>query len=129
MKTRDDRVPPEAFQEFLEAIAEAETSDSTKRAKRLLQSYAELRFRMFGAGRCAVCHTTVRHVLPVRSTREDGTVTDYPCLCTRCMAAERATSQHVVVKVGRASVSYTGGKQRPVGTATPSARRKFQNLR
>lgn len=129
MSPRESHVPPEALQEFLEAVMEAQSGDDHKREKRLLQSYAELKFRLNGAGRCGVCHTTVRHVLPVHSTREDGTVVEYACLCTRCMAAERATSRHVEVKVGRASVSYSGGKQQPSSVSVPSARRKFHSSR
>ena len=49
----------------------------------------------------------VRHVLPVRSEREDGTILDYACLCTRCLEGEKVLATRVRVGMGEAYVEYT----------------------
>jgi hypothetical protein len=101
-------VPAKVLQEYLEALVECATLAPAQRAERLLLSYAELQFQRKGGGRCAVCKTTVRHVLPVRAEREPGMVLEYACLCHRCLQAERALSSRVVLSLGQAKVTYEG---------------------
>lgn len=106
-------VPKHVLQEYLEALAEGLECDPVARDQRMLISYAELQYRIYGGSRCAVCNTNVRHVIPVYAQREDGSGIEYPCLCTRCLAAERAMSPYVVLKIGQAAIAYdTGGPNR-----------------
>ena len=101
-------VPAKVLQEYLEALAECAAIAPAQRQERLLLSYAELRFQRQGGGRCAICQTTVRHVLRVRAEREPGVVLEYACLCNRCLQAERALSARVVLSLGQAKVTYEG---------------------
>lgn len=126
MSGTSNRVPPEALQEYLQALFDSLGDEPEKRDERLLLSFAELQYRRKGSGRCAVCHTTVRHVLPVRSTHGDGTVIEYECLCMRCLAAERATSRQVELRFGDATICYRSEKHKPAKAAAPPPRRKYQ---
>lgn len=126
MSKTNNRVPPAALQEYLQALFEAAETDGEKRDERLLLSFAELQYRMNGSGRCGVCHTTVRHVLPVRSTHADGTTVEYECLCMRCLTAERATSAQVELRIGDATIRYRSEKHKPAKAAEPPPRRKYQ---
>ncbi len=126
MSATKNRVPPEALQEYLQALFEATADDDEKRDERLLLSFAELQYRRNGSGRCAVCHTTVRHVLPVRSAHHDGSVVDFQCLCVRCLTAERATSAQVELRIGDATICYRSEKHKPARAAEPPPRRKYQ---
>jgi hypothetical protein len=126
MSNANNRVPPEALQEYLQALFDANGDDAEKRDERLLLSFAELQYRMNGSGRCAVCHTTVRHVLPVRSIHLDGSTVKYECLCMRCLTAERATSRQVELKIGNATICYRSEKHKPAKAAEPPPRRKYQ---
>ena len=36
----------------------------------------------------------------VRAEKPDGTAKEFPCLCTRCFEAERATSKVIIMKMG-----------------------------
>ncbi len=101
-------VPTRVLQEYLEALAECASARPEQRAEKLLLSFAELQFQRKGGGRCAVCKTTVRHVLAVRAEREPGLVLEYACLCARCLQAERALSTRVVLSLGQARVTYQG---------------------
>lgn len=101
-------VPTKVLQEYLEALAECASIAPAQRTERLLLSWAELQFQRKGGGRCALCKTTVRHVLPVRAERGLGLVLEYACLCNRCLQAERALSTRVVLGAGQAQVTYHG---------------------
>lgn len=94
-----------ALQEYLETLAD-ESALPLRRKRDLLLSYAELRYKIGGGSHCAVCNTPVRHIVPVRVERWDGLETRYPCLCTRCLEAERAVSRRVVLRIGEASIEY-----------------------
>jgi hypothetical protein len=94
-----------ALQEYLEALAD--TDDVLpRRLRRLLMAFAEFRFKLRGGSKCAVCRMSVRHVLPVKVERKNGTRVDYPCLCTRCIEGEKAVSRRLVLEVGKARVEY-----------------------
>src|SRR4051812_43916803 len=88
-----------ALQEYLESLAD-DDDPPLRRQRRLLMSYAEFLFKMRGGGKCAVCRASVRHVLPATVQGSDGVAEEYPCLCTRCIEAERAISKQVVLQVG-----------------------------
>jgi hypothetical protein len=77
------------LQEYLQTLAEEHGKPGPQRAKRLLTSYAEFRFRVAGGSQCPLCRASVRHVLPVLVLRSNGEKVNYPCLCTRCLEAER----------------------------------------
>ena len=95
-----------ALQEYLEALADGDAPPS-RRQRNLLLSYAELQYKLRGGSRCAVCNTPVRHVVPASVERLDGTRVMYPCLCTRCLEAEKAVSVRVVLRIGQAVVEHS----------------------
>ena len=101
-----------ALQEYLESLADLD-DPPLRRQRRLLMSYAEFLFKMRGGGKCAVCRASVRHVLPARIERLDGAVDLYPCLCTRCIEAEKAISRRVVLQVGCAVVVHLPTEKEP----------------
>ena len=94
-----------ALQEYLETLSESDDV-VPRRLRRLLMAYAEFMFKLRGGSKCAVCRMSVRHVLPVKVERKNGTLVDYPCLCTRCIEGEKAVSRRVVLQVGKARVEY-----------------------
>lgn len=98
-------VPENVLQEFLESLADS-NGQPDKRLAKVLNSYAELRFRLDGGGKCTVCGASVRHTVPVKAEHADGTVASFTCLCTRCLEAERAVSERVTLTVGRAMLVY-----------------------
>lgn len=99
------RISPELFQEFLETIAGVDDlSFETKR--RVLMSFAELKFRLRGGARCPLCKTPVRHVMPIYAVHLDGSERSYPCLCTRCFEGEKGLSSRIVVRLGATSLIY-----------------------
>lgn len=117
------RMYERALQEYLEALAEGETLP-TRRQRNLLVSYAELLYKVRGGSRCAMCNTPVRHVVPVTVERGDGSTATYPCLCTRCLEAEKAVSLRVVLRIGEATVEHlTNGRDYKMGS-TPQPQLK-----
>ncbi len=107
-----------ALQEYLETLAD-ESALPLRRKRDLLLSFAELRYKIRGGSHCAVCNTPVRHWVPVLVERNDGQAVRYPCLCTRCLEAEKAVSRRVVLRIGEASIEYTpSGREYKFG-ATP----------
>ena len=96
-----------ALQEYLESLTQDEDVP-TRRKRNLLTAFAELQYTLRGGSHCAMCNTPVRHVIPVTAERADGSETRYPCLCTRCLEAERAESKRLVLKIGEATVEYVG---------------------
>ena len=94
-------------QQYLAALADGAAQKETVRHANLLFSFAELKFRIAGGGKCAVCHAHVRHVLPVEVERDDGSRHSYSCLCTRCLVAEKASARRVILRIGHATVEYT----------------------
>ena len=115
-------VPAKVLQEYLETLAECAGAAPAERAEKLLLSYAELQFHRKGGSKCAVCGTTVRHVLPVRAEREPGVVLEFACLCGRCLQAERMLSRRVSMSVGQAHVSYEGNALARLPETKPKAR-------
>jgi hypothetical protein len=95
---------------FLEQyLALVSNSDGLGMKERLDQSIvhrAELNYRLHGGGRCALCHSSVRHVVGV-TIEKNGRLIPYSCLCTRCMEGERATSERTILRLGRASLELT----------------------
>ena len=104
------RMHARALQEYLETLADVDQLPS-RRKRNLLLSYAELRYKFRGGSRCAVCSAPVRYVIPVSVERGDGYALRYPCLCTRCLEAEKAVSKRVVLRIGEAAIEYlTAGR-------------------
>ncbi len=109
------------LQQYLTVLAgNSENGDAVRQAN-LLFSFAELKFRMAGGGRCSVCRAHVRHVLPVVVERENGVPTAYDCLCTRCLVAEKASATRVTLRVGHAKVEYTRPSRINVASETAPA--------
>lgn len=99
-------VPENVVQEYLESLANTDDIHPSNRLKKVLTSYAELRYRLNGGGRCKVCGASVRHIIPVRADHADGSKSEFGCLCTRCLEAERAISDRVTLTVGKAVLVY-----------------------
>jgi hypothetical protein len=102
------RISPELFQEFLEHVAGVDELEPDKK-RLLLNSFAELKFRLRGGSRCPLCKTHVRHVMPIYSVHLDGTERSYPCLCTRCFEGEKGLSTRIVMRLGATSLIYDRG--------------------
>ena len=94
-------VPPHVWQDYLQALADRDSSAEAKQWK-ILISYAEVKFRLHGGSKCAICKAPVRHRIPVLIQRKTGTIEEYACLCTRCVEGERAQSRRVMVRLGDA---------------------------
>ena len=103
-------VAVEDLQAYLQALSENGKAPSGRRW-RALQSYAELQYRRNGGGRCALCNTHVRHVVPVRATHLDGAAFEFRCLCTRCLEGEKAISRVVVLRLGDTILEFREGKR------------------
>ncbi len=88
MRQQRTNVTERILQEYLQTLAEQQ-SEGAQRAKELLTSYAEFRFRLSGGSQCPLCRASVRHVLPVSVVHKNGKKTNFPCLCHRCIEAER----------------------------------------
>lgn len=101
-------ISQQLFQEFLENLAGVDELAPEKK-RQLLESYAEVKFRLRGGSRCPICKTPVRHVMPVYAVHLDGTERSYPCLCTRCFEGEKGLSSKVVVRLGATSLIYERG--------------------
>ncbi len=98
-------LPANILQEYLEALAEpGDAPDS--RQRKVLFSYAELQYRLHGGGRCAMCHSAVRHVMPVSVEHTDGTIAEYGCLCTRCLEGEKAQATRLTLRIGEHVLEY-----------------------
>lgn len=97
MAQKTANVTERILQEYLQALAEEQKDPGPQRAKRLLTSYAEFRFRVSGGSQCPLCRSSVRHVLPVSIVRRTGEKVTYPCLCHRCLEAERQEAQSIEI--------------------------------
>ena len=100
------------MQDYLEALAGAAT-DATPAEHKLLFGYAELKYRMAGGGKCAMCRSHVRHVVPVFAKRDDGEQITYDCLCQRCLLGEIGLAAEVEMRIGDASVRYRREAEKP----------------
>src|ERR1700739_694717 len=61
----------------------------------LVTWYAEMRYKVLGAGRCSMCGGHVRHALPVMAELEENTVIMHTCLCEQCMSAQKSVARRV----------------------------------
>lgn len=105
-----DKISPELFQQFLETLAGVNDL-SPENQRQLLLSYAELAYRLRGGGRCPLCRTPVRYVMPIYAVHLDGTERSYPCLCTRCFEGEKGLSSKIVLRLGATSLIYDRGRR------------------
>ncbi len=110
------------LQDYLATLAEGSGEKGSVRQANLLFSFAELKYRMSGGGKCGVCRAHVRHVLPVEVEHDDGKLVQFPCLCTRCLVAEKASARRVTLKIGNASVHYTRPSKLRVTSETGGVR-------
>jgi len=118
-----------ALQEYLESLTQDEDVP-TRRKRNLLVSFAELQYKLHGGSRCAMCNTPVRHVIPVMTEGLDGSEVRYPCLCTRCLEAEKITAKRVVLKIGEATVEYVGaGRDYKMGSAAHPELRPMRKVK
>jgi hypothetical protein len=100
------QVPSWFFEEYLALIANADESlDAGERVRLLISHHAELNYQLYGGGRCSLCNAAVRHIISV-TIEKNGRETRHRCLCTRCLEGERAVSDRVVLRLGRAAVEY-----------------------
>jgi hypothetical protein len=97
---------PHVLQDYLETLAAAADTTSAQDHK-LLFGYAEMKYRMAGGGKCAMCRSAVRHVVPVFTKHDDGKQLAYECLCQRCLLGEIGLAAEVELRIGDASVRYT----------------------
>lgn len=105
MAVQQSRVNERILQEYLQSIAEDEgIPEGPDRAKHLLISYAEFRFRVVGGSQCPLCRASVRHVLKVTILRPGGETVTYPCLCHRCLEAERDGA--LSIEIGLADLKW-----------------------
>ena len=116
-----NHVPENVLQDYFESLADT-NGQPDKRLAKVLTSYAELRYRLNGGGKCTVCGASVRHIIPVKAEHADGTVASFTGLCTRCLEAERAISDRVTLTVGKAIVVYV--KNQPLKTQRFRAMRR-----
>jgi hypothetical protein len=101
------KVPQRFLQEYLEVLAGAQAYQvSNLRNWDLLRSYAELQYKLNGGGHCGLCRAHVRHVIPARVERKDGSIKEFSCLCTRCFEGERASCEKLILQMGEAKVEY-----------------------
>src|SRR3982751_5596219 len=108
-------VPLWFFQEYLALVANFDESvDAEEHVRLLIFHHAELNYKLFGGGRCSLCNSAVRHIIGI-IIGKNGRETRHQCLCTRCLEGERAVSERVVLRLGRAAVEY---KPRPEGLIT-----------
>jgi hypothetical protein len=105
-----EKISPELFQEFLETLAGVNDLSPEKQRQALL-SYAEVKYRLRGGARCAVCRVHVRYVMPIYAVHLDGSERSYPCLCTRCFEGEKGLSSRIVVRLGETSLVYDRGER------------------
>ena len=103
---------PQVLQDYLEALAEAAEAASPQDHK-LLFGFAEMKYRMVGGGKCSICRSHVRHVVPVFAKREDGQEITYDCLCQRCLLGEVGLAAEVELRIGDARVRYTRDAEKP----------------
>ncbi|HUS20165.1 MAG TPA: hypothetical protein VMZ25_10995 [Terriglobales bacterium] len=117
------KVPERFLQEYLEVLASAQNYQvATLRNWDLLRSYAELQYKLNGGGRCGLCRSHVRHVIPARVEQGDGSAREFTCLCTRCFEGERATAERIIMQMGEARVEYRPrdyGKKVPLKELQP----------
>lgn len=116
-------ISPKMLQEYLEALSESRQGDADARPHKFLFSFAELRYHVDGGSRCGICNAHVRHVVPVTVEHQDGTLVEYPCMCVRCLAAEKATSKRITLRIGQAAVEYTSNSK--LNGSGPPAPKRF----
>lgn len=105
MDSSNKPLPANILQEYLEALAEPGDVPGL-RQRNVLFSYAELQYRLHGGGRCAMCRSAVRHVMPVYVEHADGTIAEYACLCTRCLEGEKPRANRITLSVGNTLLEY-----------------------
>ncbi len=107
MSSRGNQLDPRVLQSYLQALALCRVYPDRRLANReLVQAYLELQFQLHGGSSCALCGLPVRHVIPVTCEREDGSISEYECLCKHCIESEKNASSAVYSKVGRVTIYF-----------------------
>jgi hypothetical protein len=83
----------------------------------LVTWYAEMRYKLLGAGRCSMCGAHVRHALPVMAELEENTVIMHSCLCEPCMSAQQSVARRVTLCLQRTAVEMPAAAPEAVGAA------------
>src|SRR5262249_46115561 len=99
-------VPIWFLEQYLALVSNSDGLEMKERMDQAIVQRAELNYRLHGGGRCALCHSSVRHVVGVTIER-NGCSIPYSCLCTRCLEGERAISERTVLRLGRACLELT----------------------
>ncbi len=102
---RRPSVSERALQEYLQTLSESRDLPLPRKTSQLVMARAEFEYQMHGGSVCSMCETAVRHLIPVRVERHDGSQVEYHCLCRRCLEAEKAVSVTVTQRLGEACVS------------------------
>jgi hypothetical protein len=79
-------------------------SDDDEKLRELIRSYAELKFRIVGGSRCALCKAHVRHVVPIITANSQREEHHYACLCTRCFEGEKGTAERMFLEMGESRI-------------------------
>ncbi len=79
----------------------------------LVTWYAEIHYKLLGAGHCSLCGAHVRHALPVVAELDENTVILHTCLCSHCMAAQESAARRVVVCLHRPVFTWPASEEAP----------------
>lgn len=83
----------------------------------LVTWYAEMRYKLLGAGRCSLCSSSVRHALPVMAELEENTVIMHTCLCEQCMSAQQSVARRVTICLQKTALEMPAASAQAVCTA------------
>jgi hypothetical protein len=89
-----------ALDDYLSALEHAASSALPEKKRELLSAYAEFRYQVQGGTHCVGCRAPVRHTMTVEVRRQDGSTSQFASLCTRCLEAQKAGAESVVLRVG-----------------------------
>ena len=111
------------FEEYLAVLARCSEvpMDEEAKLRELLRSYSELKFKIVGGKRCAVCNAHVRHVISVASEQANGEIKRFECLCTRCLEGEKSTSRSMFLEVGDKQIEVKLEKRESPDKVKPAA--------
>jgi len=73
----------------------------------LVTWYAEMRYKVLGAGNCSLCGSRVRHALPVMAELEENIVIMHACLCDECIVAQQLVARRITMCMHRTAVDMS----------------------
>jgi len=83
----------------------------------LLTWYAEMRYKVLGAGSCSLCGSRVRHALPVMAELEESIVIMHACLCDECIVVQQSVARRVTLCMHRTEVDMSTARAEPACAA------------